>query len=237
MDFLLGLVDINENVNYTYVVYCAIVYVFIFWGIVCAWIGKDAYRRYGYLTSAGVFWFLATFLLGVPAMILYMIIRPEEVMANSYFWGGVNVPIANFVGKNGEFVMGLQLKINSAELTEQARDMRLSIDWESEDPEKRVTPEAVVAEAAEVGQKITSLKRLLSTFRKTSKQSKQQVEMEVKKQTEDEKRIQEGTKAIEKALQSAVREADRLDIPGNNDNRPAIQPQFAGKKKHKKKRR
>lgn len=233
MDFLLSLVDFNEAVDYTFVLYCAVIYTLLFWLVVCAWVGKDAFKRYSESTTAAVFWFLIGFIFGLPAIILYLLIRPEDIyQSGSYFGGGVNVPIANFVGADGEFLMGIQLKVNSSELTEQVRDMRLSIDWESIDPNKPITSGAVVAEASEVSQKLNRLQRLINKFKRSSSQSKQQAAEQARKQAEE-------TKAIEKAIQTAVLEADRLEsISGEVANRDQQTPNFphSSKKKHKKKK-
>jgi hypothetical protein len=184
MDFLLDFIDFNENVNYELVLYCIGGYILLLWIVVSSWVARDSYKRYGESSMMAAVWFFVVFFLNFPALMFYLVIRPDEHYHNDYFGGGVNVPIANFTGKDGEYLMGIQLKINSAELTEQARDMRLSIDWESDDPDKQVTREALKAEADEVNQKINSFQKLFKNIVQSDTKEKREQDTDKEKKNE-----------------------------------------------------
>jgi hypothetical protein len=198
MDFLLDLIDINEKVNFDIVLPIIGGWLILFWLAICTWVAKDAYKRYEFNKKLAIIWFIGVFFFGIPGVMFYLIVRPEELDQNSYFGGGVNVPIANFVGTDGNFVMGLQLKINNTELTEQVRDMKLSIDWESDDPKKEVTSEAVVAEAKELDRKMRGLQRLINLVTNGGAKREEEKPARTEKEMKFEK-VEEGAKSDEES--------------------------------------
>ena len=112
---ILNLVKLNENVDYTFLIPLAILYILIFWLIVSIWVYIDSKRRIK-RKRYRVLIFLLNLFFGLPFMLLYLLARPydsEEV--DEISGGGVNVPIINFVGKEG-IVMALELKISPTSL-------------------------------------------------------------------------------------------------------------------------
>ncbi len=115
-------------------------YIFIVWFMFAVWLLIDAYRRYENPFIAGAF-FLLVLPLNFPALVFYLIIRPEteeEIIAHfghmdtSPIEGGVNVPLVNFVGRKG-VEMGITLKISNNMLQSTANNMNINVDWKSKD--------------------------------------------------------------------------------------------------------
>ena len=83
----------------------------------------------------------------------YLITRPED--ENDYVLlpsehlnnKGINVPIVNFVGKDGKVNLSFELKINNPEFVNNS-DMAINIDWKSQKPEfvQEVKPAEVKVE-------------------------------------------------------------------------------------------
>jgi len=94
-------------------------------------VGTDAWKRYKNKNLAIAF-FLLTFFLNFPILVFYFIVRPESKFEDYDEWeaGGVNVPVVNFVGKDG-VDMVLQLKINPSKMVPNDNDMRVDVSWES----------------------------------------------------------------------------------------------------------
>lgn len=112
---ILNLVKINENIDYTFLIPLVILYFIIFWVIVSAWVYIDTMKRIRRKRTR-VLIFLLNLIFGLPFMLLYLLARPydnEEV--DEISGGGVNVPIINFVGKEG-IIMALELKISPTSL-------------------------------------------------------------------------------------------------------------------------
>lgn len=162
MELIFDFISANQGVNYQILLACVGFYLLLFWLAISVWAARDAMRRYDH-NSAAVLWFALIFVLNFPALLFYFIVRPEEPWeASRVHAGGVNVPLVNFVGGENEFVFGLELKINGSELTEQVRDMKLTIDWDSVDQAKQISSESLVAEADVAQQK---LNRVLGRLR------------------------------------------------------------------------
>jgi len=112
---ILNLVKINENIDYTFLIPLVILYFLIFWVIVSVWVYIDTKKRIRRKRTR-VLIFLLNLIFGLPFMLLYLLARPydnEEV--DEISGGGVNIPIINFVGKEG-IIMALELKISPTSL-------------------------------------------------------------------------------------------------------------------------
>ncbi len=136
---ILDLVKLNEKMDYTILIPLAIIYVLVFWLIVSGWVGYDANKRFNSRWKAYGFAILNLFF-GLPFTILYMLTKPiEEINENDYEEeqdkGGINIPVINFVGKDG-VVMALELKINSPKLaTEKTPEMKIDVSFNPQEDE------------------------------------------------------------------------------------------------------
>ena len=139
---ILSFIQANQNVNYSFVIPLIIGYIIVFWVIVSVWLYHDAKKRFkGRKMPALIA--LANFIFQVPFLLLYLLFRPaDEEYSELYSQGGVNVPIVNFLGKNG-IAMSLELKINNNSLMpENASEMKIDVSFDSQDQNKMlVQPE------------------------------------------------------------------------------------------------
>lgn len=138
---ILDFLDFNKNIDYGIIIPLAFLYVFIFWFIVSGWVYFDSKKRTKNKVKGLLIGF-GNLIFGVPYLILYLLIRPSdfELEADllSEASGGVNVPVVNFVGKDG-MVMSLELRINSAKLAqENASEMKVDVSFDSQDDKKKI---------------------------------------------------------------------------------------------------
>lgn len=120
-DFLLEILELN--IDYRSILTYSLVYVLSLWLLFAVWVFFDAKKRYENSVLPYVL-FLVVFVLNFPALIFYLIIRPEDtddyvyihqpegssLSANSN--GGVVVPLAQFANENGDSVLTFQISIN-----------------------------------------------------------------------------------------------------------------------------
>jgi hypothetical protein len=229
MDLFLDFIDFNETVNYLGVVYCLIGYLLLFWLAMSAWVAKDSYKRYEGSRMAALVWFLIVLVLNFPGFMFYMIVRPEERDLNSYFGGGVNIPIANFVNKEGDYLMGLQLKINNTEITEQVRDMNLSLDWDSKDPNKQMSTEAIQAEEKEVRRRLDRLREIIKKFAKRRREQLKQRKVAEEQGAENQK----SNKVIkeEKGKEKDQEKAEEAETGETSEKQEEVNQENRGEKK------
>lgn len=137
-DAAVNLIDLNEKINYSVFMTLFCSYFILLWMVISIWIGVDAWKRYGNKSIAFTFFFL-TFILNVPMLILYFVVRPEEKYEYYDEWetGGVNVPLVNFTGKQG-VEMVLEMKLNPVKLATKQADMKIDVSWESQDQDKQL---------------------------------------------------------------------------------------------------
>lgn len=143
-EFLLDIIDLNEEIDYSVLSTLICSYFVVLWLVISVWVGVDAWKRYQNSNLAMVF-FVLTFLLNFPILIFYFIVRPEHKPDDYDEWetGGVNVPVVNFVGKEG-VDMVLQLKINPANITSsESTDMKIDVNWESQDEKKQLVSKPI----------------------------------------------------------------------------------------------
>lgn len=133
---LLSLIQVNQGVDYSFVIPLIIGYVILFWVIVSVWVYYDAKKRYEGMKMPRLI-ALGNFVFQVPFLLLYLLFRPiEEDYANEGSQGGVNVPIVNFIGKEG-VAMSLELKINhNALMPDNASEMKIDVSFDSQDQNK-----------------------------------------------------------------------------------------------------
>jgi len=171
VDFIVKLIDPKND--YTKVVTFVLIYLASLWILFCFWVFMDSQKRFKNFIISVIF-FLLVLILNIPALIFYLIIRPEKDDENVFYLhhegmeeGGVNVPIVNFVGKNG-VEMTLQIKINkpAEDANLAASNMDINVDWKDESSDFQrvkktlVTPE----ETTEVPERESISKKLGKRF-------------------------------------------------------------------------
>ncbi len=172
MDVLLELLNLNEQINYSYILACFGIYVVLVIVLTSAWVRKDYLQRDGNTTTA-IFWALFVLIFNIPALMIYLVFRPEERHYHPAT-GGMNVPLINFMDKeNREVLLGIQLKINPSRLTEEVRDMIVDIDWDSNDTGKVLDKSSLNAEIAETKQKINRLQKAFFVAKRQLKKTMQ----------------------------------------------------------------
>src|SRR5258706_1665730 len=134
-NFLINILE--TNIDYKTVLTGIFVYLLLLWLMFCFWVFMDSQKRYNNFIVSIVF-FLLVLVFNFPALIFYLIIRPEKEEDNIMFLqggdmgqGGVNVPIVNFLGKDG-IELSLQLKISNKS-TVMNPNLKVNVDWESSD--------------------------------------------------------------------------------------------------------
>lgn len=120
-DFLLEILELN--IDYRSILTYSLVYLLSLWLLFAVWIYFDAKKRYKNSVLPYIL-FLVVFILNFPALIFYLIIRPEdeedyvfihqpESSSNAaHSNGGVVVPLAQFANENGDSVLTFQISIN-----------------------------------------------------------------------------------------------------------------------------
>ncbi len=94
------------------------IYLALLWIALCVWVYADASKRYKNMLVA-VLVTLFVFILNFPALIIYLVIRPEEeflikdeMSYSDSAVGGVDVPLVKFTGEDGEVKLSLNLQIS-----------------------------------------------------------------------------------------------------------------------------
>jgi hypothetical protein len=150
MAAILSFIQFNQGVDWTAVITYMLICMAGFWLLVCVLTARDAYLRFGKWHWA-IFWFFMILFLNLLGLIVYFLVRPDDYLPPSLEMalegsdgkpmdpvGGLNIPIANFVGKEGDVIMSFQLRVNNIKLKEEVRDMRIEVDWDSQDPNKNL---------------------------------------------------------------------------------------------------
>jgi len=107
---ILDFVKLNEKVDYSLIIPVCVGYVFLFWFLVSIWLYTDARKRIEKRRYA-IILFLLNLIFGIPFLLLYLLARPMDREEVDQLSGGINIPVVNFVGKDG-VAMSFELKIN-----------------------------------------------------------------------------------------------------------------------------
>ena len=161
-------VNFNRGLNYQVVLVIFGLYVLLIWFIVVLWAYFDAKKRY-LNPIHQILIGLATFFLGIPFVLLYLLIRPDEIYEDDdeqemeYQKGGVNIPMINFVGKEG-VEMTLTLNISPKVNEVKPSDLKIGVSVEPNDDkfeikevEKLVDATEKIEDKVESGAKVGGL--------------------------------------------------------------------------------
>jgi len=135
VNFILELISFNEGVDYSVVTEIVVLYLILLWVFVSVWVFNDAKARFNNLVVAGIL-ALLNLILSFPFLLIYLLIRPSHRDEwDEASDGGINIPVANFTGKDG-VVISLQLKIDSRKILDEKVDYNLDVvlNKENEDP-------------------------------------------------------------------------------------------------------
>lgn len=124
LDVLLSVVD--SGIDYKVIMVFALLYLVLLWLVFSFWVLTDARKRYkNPLIALVLFWIVL--ILNFPALIFYLIVRPEKEDDNALHLyhhdevGGLNVPLVNFGTEKG-LSMTLQLKLEPGVLIATSKD-------------------------------------------------------------------------------------------------------------------
>lgn len=139
-DFIVDFLQLNEEIPFQTIGLGILIYLFALWVVISIWVYFDAQKRYDSQITAFLF-ALLVLLLNFPMLIFYFAIRPDITFEDFDDWeaGGVNVPIVNFMGKQG-IEMSFELRINPKKLRDinKSPDMNIEIGWDKEDERFRL---------------------------------------------------------------------------------------------------
>lgn len=128
------------------------VYLGLIWLLFSFWVFIDAKKRYKKIGIA-IIYFFVVLIFSFPALIFYLITRPEDdgefVLLPAEHLGnrGVNIPVVNFIGKDGKVNLSFELRINSDVVGE---DMSINVDWNSQNKNFKREDVEVKAESTKV---------------------------------------------------------------------------------------
>lgn len=141
MDFFIDAIEFNKDLPFTQILTCVVIYFVLFWFAVSVWVYRDAQRRYvNSDPRTPILIAFMVFILFFPALVFYLAIRPSDNDLDfvGYGDGGVNVPIVNFVGKDG-ISMSLEINIHkSPEQIKSLNGMRLDVSWDSDNKDMQI---------------------------------------------------------------------------------------------------
>lgn len=132
------IVDIAEGniIEYQNIFFYVVLYLCSLWLLFAIWVYFDAKKRFeGSLLPFLLA--LVVFILNFPALMFYLIIRPEDeedytiidgLSGHHHSRGGVDVPLVNFVGKEGEIELSLYLKVNKVKPSHD-EDININVDF------------------------------------------------------------------------------------------------------------
>lgn len=115
--------------DFNFILSALIIYLALLWLAFCAWVFMDAKKRY-HSTLKALFISLVVFVLNFPALIFYLVVRPEDEHYSSAEGAGVEVPVVKFVDAEGNVKLALNLEI--APQTTPQSDMTVSVAWDSQ---------------------------------------------------------------------------------------------------------
>lgn len=251
-DFIVEFLQINEEIPFRTVVIGILIYLMSLWFVISVWVYFDARKRYESSITAFLF-ALLTFFLNFPLLIFYFAVRPDITFEDFDDWeaGGVNVPIVNFMGKQG-IEMSLELRVNPKKLRDSHKspDMNVEIGWDNNDEKFRLIDRDELAEEilkAEMSKKDARKKRKtkLKVFnyfdafsgrvRRYVSEAKGKVSkkiMSIKKQTKKDKNKGKD-KTSDSKDKNGLNNAEKIKNQKSNDHNKSSKQNLP--KKHKKK--
>lgn len=132
IDFLLSLIEVNEGVNYALLISLFIAYFFIIWFVICIWVFFDAKKRYPSVVTSVLF-ALFVLLFGPPAIIFYIMIRPEHTLEEEYFMdlalGGEKEALPIYFDGNKGFDISINFSVQPKASSCDKHKMTMNMEW------------------------------------------------------------------------------------------------------------
>ncbi len=151
-DFILDILQVN--IDYKSILAYAAVYLVSLWLLFCIWVFFDAKKRYENSLTP-ILLFIAVLILNFPALIFYLIIRPEDdedmfvYGPESYSPnGGINVPLVNFVGESGSIELSFGLNISKIALNNP--NLKINVEVDEKNPNLVVVDRANLTQSSEI---------------------------------------------------------------------------------------
>ena len=140
-NFLLDLVQVNEGIDYSLIVTIVVAYFVFLWFVISIWVFIDAKKRYDSLIIRVLVW-LFVLLFGPPALIFYILIRPEHTLEEEYYMnmalsGDRELKPIHFDGEKG-FEIALNISVQPREIDADKHKMYMNVEWS---PQKVVLSE------------------------------------------------------------------------------------------------
>ncbi|HEX9805137.1 MAG TPA: hypothetical protein VGA67_05640 [Candidatus Dojkabacteria bacterium] len=213
-DFFVEFLQVNEEIPFRNVALLIGVYLLSLWVVVSIWVFFDAKKRYESEVTAALF-ALLVFFLNFPILIFYFAVRPDITFEDFDDWeaGGVNVPIVNFMGKDG-IEMSFELRVHPKRLrdSDKSPDMNIQIGWDNKEEKfKMIDREQMAHELMEVEKKKKKKgsKTLVTYFREVAGKVKTKItEMSTRKSPEN---IESNEDNSEKSESVEVESVDQSD--------------------------
>lgn len=227
IDFFLNLIKVNESVDYAMLISILVSYFFIIWFVICIWVFNDARKRYIKFITSFLFT-LFVLLFGPPALIFYILVRPEHTLEEDYL---INLALSGeremkpiyFDGDSG-FDISINLSVQPKNSADDKHKLNMSIDWM---PQKKGLENVVINEGRSSGKKsgITqSFKTALQHLAEKVRGVQKQVSTSMKKRIEEKGGLEKGVQS-EETSDTDIKEVRKENTPKQK------------KKKKKKKRR
>lgn len=111
-DFFINLLVENERIAYDRVFFVIFMYLMVLWVVVSLWVVHNASKRYRQKYVAWA-WGIGVMILNVPLLILYFIVRPEELWLQTpdgqHSHIPADIPLANLVDDQGRINMTVNI--------------------------------------------------------------------------------------------------------------------------------
>lgn len=170
-EFFLNLIKTNEGINYGFVFLLVGLYMIAFWLIVCFWAWFDSNKRYKNKAMPFLI-FIFILLMGFPALIFYIIIRPEhtkeeqEYVDQAFRVNGIETEKIDIKGGDG-FNILLNLEVIPKSEGE-GQELKVGMDWKPVNKELTQIPKE--KKLIKTEKSSTSMKKVGGIFKKISKE-------------------------------------------------------------------
>lgn len=191
-DFFLDLINVNENLDYSLLVSIVVGYFFIIWFIISLWVFFDARKRHSSVMLCILYWFFV-FIFGPPALIFYIMIRPEHTLEEDYLMnmalsGEKDVRPIYFDGEKG-FDISINLSVQPKEDADGKHKMNMNVEWFP--LEKRESTKQKISKKGDAFKTLkTGLSKIVKKVKKLPKEARSRIEASNTKKTKPDKSVE-----------------------------------------------
>jgi hypothetical protein len=156
IDFFLSLIEVNEGVNYAMIISFIAAYFLIIWLVICIWVFSDAKKRYPFVTSPVLFALFVLFF-GPPALIFYIMIRPEHTLEEEYLMdmalGGEKEARPIYFDGDKGFEISINFSVQPKASGDGKHKMKMNVEWMPQRGEESKIKQEVIKQKSEVATK------------------------------------------------------------------------------------